>query len=664
MALIIPEAQTPFSLAEQPRLPQGMANGAEGIGTLADVGIQIKARKVKAEQDRILRTARLTAMDQMDQLRQTYENDPSLDGLGDRWQADATELTASIAKNLPANLQKDFTLSMHEILPPQTSAIRRREDALFKDAETAALNADLRGYEKAAANAPTEDARDAIYREAAGAIGAAVDGGYLSRVEADKIMADIPAGTEKLVAQRLLEEDPGALLEWLEAGEGSFLDPQSALIFARSARADLAAAEAKRDRETALAEKVADKELGSATDRAINILRDGLPYKSIADLLERTHGTPHGERLQSELDAFEKNAGFALQSPAQQRVEIERLRALPTDDPVVADNLSRLEAIATKTAASLKADSLQHVATRGIMSIEPVDITEPASVQARRAEAETVHRQFTPDATEIRYLDQAETDRLAHIVSGPDVNQALGIITAITENFAEAAPQVLAQIGAKDRIAQLSGVLVMETDDISAARAMLRGRAVLAEGKGVKASAEMRRTALADLATVFPTPHDLRLQTLFEAADAHYAVTGIVVADPKSPQAKETYTKSLNAVAGQTRRGDQVFGGFQTVNENLTLLPPALTATEVETAIVSHGSKAWARASLSGNLPRGFENYGEGDREDWTLLSLADGSYALGYRQRSGEIVYLQDDAQGDGIFRLDLNTLVTGGKD
>ena len=84
----------------------------------------------------------------------------------------------------------------------------------------------------------------------------------------------------------------------------------------------------------------------------------------------------------------------------------------------------------------------------------------------------------------------------------------------------------------------------------------------------------------------------------------------------------------------------------------------------METAIVSHGSKAWARASLSGNLPRGFENYGEGDREDWTLLSLADGSYALGYRQRSGEIVYLQDDAQGDGIFRLDLNTLVTGGKD
>lgn len=664
MVLILPEAQTQFSPVEQPRLPQGMATGAEGIGALADAGIQIKARKVKAEQDRAVRTARLTAIDQLDQLRQTYENDASLDGLSDRWQADAAKLTEGIAKNLPAHLRQDFSMSMQEMVAPQTSAIRRREDALFKDAETAALNSDLRSYEKAAANAPTEEARDAIYRDAAGAIGAAVDGGYLSRTEADKIMADIPAGTEKLVAQKLLEEDPGALLEWLEAGEGSFLDPQSALTFAKAARADMAATEAKRQREMELTAEVADKELGTAADRAIKVMRDGVPFKGISDLLEQTQGTPHGDRLQAELDAFEKNAGFALQSPAQQRAELARLKATPTDDTVASANLSRLESIAAATEASLNADRLQHVATRGIMAIEPVDITDPASVQTRRAKAETVHRQFTPDAREILYLNKAEADQFAAVISGPDVDQALGVITNVTENFGDAAPQVLAQIGAKDTIAQLSGALVIETGDITGARAMLRGRAMLAEGKGVKPAAEVRRAVPAGVAPAFPNANDPRMQTLVEAADAHYAATGIIVADPKSPEAKAAYTKSLNAVAGQTKRGDQIFGGFQTVNDQVTLLPPRLTAADVETAVISHGPKAWAKASLSGNLPRGFANYDENDREDWTLLSLKDGAYALGYRQRSGEIVYLQDDAQGDGIFRLDLNALVTGGKD
>ena len=161
MALIIPEAQTPFNPAGQPRLNPNAASGAEGIGAVADTFIAIKAQKVKVEQDRAVRSARLTAMEELDKVRFKYETDTNLDGLTDRWEAEAGKSTAAIAATLPAHLRGDFEVAMREMAAPQTSAIRRREYALFQDQERAYLNADLRSYEARAAAAPTEEARDA-----------------------------------------------------------------------------------------------------------------------------------------------------------------------------------------------------------------------------------------------------------------------------------------------------------------------------------------------------------------------------------------------------------------------------------------------------------------------------------------------------------------------
>lgn len=661
MALIIPEAQTPFSLVEQPRANPNMATGAEGLGALADVGVEVRARKVKAEQDRTLRTARLTAMENLDTLRFQYENDTNLDGMTDRWDADATALTKSVADQLPAHLREDFQLSMREMVAPQTSQIRRREYALFQDREMATLNGDLRRYETSASKAPDEKSRNAILTEAAADIGRAVDAGLMSAVEGERMMADLPANVAKATAIGTLEEDPEGYLQRAEAGEFDALDPVEQERNRVTAKGLVAAEETRRARENDLVAKAVDKEMADKTDAAIKVIEGGLPYAGLPSLLEEVKGTPYYDQLQSAVDAGNTAGNFALLTPAEQKAEMAAIKARDTKNPADVGRVNRLATIAENTQKSLDADPLAHVRDRRIMPVAPVDISNPASVASRIAEAETIYREYTPGASSIRYFDATEASRLAAILAGPDTDQALGVVSSIANTFGDRAPAALAQLGEKDSVPQLAGALLLQTGDPAAARAILRGRSLKAEGKGAEVSSEVRRAAAAELAPAFPTAGDPRLSILLDAADAHYAASGISVADPKSPEAKAAYKASLQAASAGTTRNGVTYGGVQPVNGKDALLPADLTAAAVEQAVVNFGPNLWQHASATGSLPKGFENFKARDRENWTVLSLKDGTYAVGYRTANGAISYLTDDGQKDGVFRFDLHALVTG---
>ncbi|MES2667459.1 MAG: hypothetical protein V4712_15275 [Pseudomonadota bacterium] len=661
MAIIVPEAQTPFSLVEQPRVNPNAPTGAEGIGALADVAINMQAKKVAAEQARMVREARLTAFEGLDELAFKYENDTNLDGLTGRWEADAGSLTGGIAKGLPAHLREEFQLSMRETVAPRTGAVRRREYALYQDREMASLNGDIRRYESSAAKAPDTEARDKILGEAAADIGRAVDLGLISAVEGDAMMADIPANVARVSAISALSDDPQGYLDRDEAGEFAALTPQEAEQNRVNARRLLTSQEATAAREAELAAKTADKALGDEADAAIKVLDGGLPFDDLPALLARTRGTPHYDRLQGALDGQATSGNFAVLPPADQKAEIERLRASATGDPADVGRLNRLKTIATNTEASLKADPLAHVRDRRIMPIEPVDIADPASVSRRIAEAETVFRDYTPTASEIRYFDAPEAERYGAILSGPDPDQALGVVASITATFGSRAPVALAQIGAKDKVAHLAGALVMETGDATAARTIFQGRALKAEGKGSTVAAELRRSVAAELAPAFSASNDPRLITLLDGADAHYAASGVAIADPKSDEARAAYRRSVQAAAAGTSRGDATYGGVQDVHGRGTLLPPGMTAGAVETAVSSFGESHWKRASATGHLPRGFANFSAEDRESWTVLSLPKGGYAIGVRTADGQLSYLQDDGQANGIYTFDLQSLVTG---
>ena len=666
MAIILPEQQTGFGLAGSPRLTPGGPNAGDALATIGDVGVGVAVQRRKIMDDRAVREARLNAMDGLDQARVAYENDTNLDGLTDRWQEDAKAVVDAAGKALPAYLQADFALSLGDVVGSQTSAIRSRENALFRDQATSQLNGDRRRYASLAANAPTDEARNAIYGAWAEAVGAAQDAGIISQVDADQLMVDLPTETEAIAAMKLISEDPAAYLADRAAGKLGSLPPDQAAKFDIAAKANLDQATAARAKADVVAAAAADVALGDRASDAVKLIEGGLAVADLPVLLNDLAGTPHYDRVQGAIDAAQTGGNFALMTPADQQAELQRIRSAGSKNPSDVGLVNRLEDMAAKTAASLADDALAHVRDRGIAPLPPVDVFDPASVAARVATAEAVYDEFTPGAPTIAYFDKAEAAELAGVVGGTNVDDALRVLAGITQNYGDRAPMALAQIGAQDPNLALAGALLLDTGDVTAARTLLEGRRMKAAGTGASVSIDIQRQVVAEVAAAFPASDGARLDTLTNAALAHYAASGQGVADPKSDEAMAALRASVQAVTGARTQNGVQYGGIQPVNGVSAVLPPSLSAGQVEQALIYFPADAWARASSSGGPPMMssqpmLERFTQSNRENLTVLSLGGGEYALGYRYASGEVRYMSDPKQADGLFRFDLERLITG---
>ncbi|GAB1361831.1 hypothetical protein MASR1M32_10670 [Rhodobacter sp.] len=537
MAIIVPEAQTPFSIVEQPRQNPNAPTGFEGIGALADVGISWQARKVKAENDRILREARLGALQELDTARIEFETTGDMDGLADRWDAKVAEVTSPRAEKVPKHLRKDFDLSMRETIAPQTAAIRRRENALFMDRERASMNTSLRGYEKAAANAPDEASREAILRDAGAVVQSGIDAGLISSVEGEKIMADLPANTARVEAMGLIDEDPQAYLDRADEFAAT-LDPAEHKRNTIAAKGAVAAEEARLKREDELLAGKAAGALKTEVDGAIDILESGRPVSNLPDLLARTEGTPEHDRLMATVDAVGTETNFALMTPAEQKAFIKAESQTPTGDPADVGRLNRLRDMNRRTEESLKADPIAHIRDREIADVPAVNVSDPASVADRISLAEAVYEQYTPGAASVRYFDQGEVAQLTAQLNSDDPDTALAVLSTIQRNFGTRAPLALAQLGEKDPTAYLAGALMMDTGDTTASRYVLQGRRMVAKGEGAKVAAEVRRSVASEFGATIGwavTPDGRvvqdprRLELALQAADAHYAASAMGV---------------------------------------------------------------------------------------------------------------------------------------
>lgn len=663
MALIIPEAQSEASIVQQPRISPQAADFS-GVASLGDVFVQLGAKKVAAENDRTVRQARLATMQALDEARLKYETTGELENLTGSWEAEAKAIAAKGAEAVPVHMRKDFQVAMDEMVAPQTNAIRRREFALYQDRETAALNSDLRTYEKSAAAAPTPEARDKILSEAAADLGRAVTAGLLSATDADKMLADLPANTARVEAITLMDEDPAAYLERGDEFAG-VLDPKEHAQNMVTAKRLVESEAARQARADELAANARDKELSAQADDLIDIIEGGLPPKDLIPRLTELQGTPHYDRVVGALDAVGESGNFALLPPSEQQKEIAKLEATPTGNPADVGRINRLKDMAKRSEEALAADRLSYIRERGINPVEPVDIGDKASVQKRIAVAEEVHRTYTPDAPSIAYFDQPEADRLGAALSGNDPDAALGVIANVMNTFGDRAPAALAQLGEKDPLGLMAGALVVETGDPAAARTMLTGRKFKAEGKAATIAAELRRGVAAEFAPLFPATPDgqARLKTLLDGADLYYAAAGIGIVDPKSPEARTAYLTGANALLGEQDWGKgQKSGGVQVVNGTKTILPARMQGTEVEQAIQHFTASAWERAGGSvprwgsnGNSPE-FTSFSAENRAKVAVLSLGEGMYTLTYNGRP-----LFDPAQRDGIYRFDLELLVKG---
>ena len=646
---------------------------AAAIGPLADVAVQFGIDQKEHERSMQMQTARVTATERLGELRDRYERDPNLQGLSDRFTKEAGAIEAEIAADLPdGRLKQQFEIDYRRMAGPQGRAIARREYGLQRDSALADLNGSLRVLRTEAANAPDVESRDAILQTAASQIGAAAAAGWLSRVDEDALIAGTYGEVIEASAMGSLQADPQEFLDRLQAGEFDDLDPKQGIrlrgqaqrAVAREDARILRAQKAEQDRQAQILE--------DDVQDAIEVIESGLTYNRLDALMERAEGTEHAGDLRATVAAAATEGNFTVLDPVQQQAVIDQIAETPTGDPEDVARLNRLRSIRQRTLDSIAADPLSHVADRAILDVGEVDLSDAASVRARIATAETVMRGMPIDQRgttgQIRYFTNAERDQLQAQIESGNADAQLSIATQIVNGFGDRSQFALAEIGGQDPLFHLAGQLVDQTGEIAAARSILTGRQLTRDKSGAKVKSSVRSSLMAQYAQVFPPADRARLAGLFEAADAHFAATGLSVDPDASDEAiNRAYMTSLQAVSGAVRHQGAAFGGIQVVRDRQTLLPSSMSADVVEDVLSRATAEHFATAAVSGGAPhiggRPLPDLSErksrrAGLDRMQLMSIGGGRYLLGVPRSDGSLRWLTDENSADGLFHLSLEAL------
>ena len=670
MAVLIPDAQTPFAPVQQPRQQNDGAGVGAALQIAGGTAVNIVSQQKERQRSLQMQEARVSAVEQIGALRTEFERDTNVVGLSDRFTSATDDAMQAIAETLPEGQMRDaFLLDVRQAREPQRAAIARREFALEADIARANTNRATRAYVNQAADAPDDESQDAILSEAAAHITAMVDAGYYSEVEGDALITQIAEDTTLATAMRTAADDPAGFLENKDAGAYGAIDPVTLERMETSARADIARIDATAARAAEVEAEAQAKILTSDVDDAVSIIESGLPFDGLLELQARVSGTEEEARLNATIRAAGTEGNFAVLSPPQMDAVIAEAKADPTADPDDIARIERLEAMREQTAQSLANDPLTHVAERGITDVAPIDLTDFAAVSGRIAQAETIAVQYATGDGPIsaRYFTNPERDTLKAQIASGDAETQLTIATQLVSSFGDRAPSVLAEIGADDPLFQMAGSLVWSTNDPSAARIMLQGRTLAAEGNGAKVDGATRGSTRATIAGMFLPGSQDRAALLIQAAEAHYAAAGMLIDPEAEPaQKRDAFMRSLQAVAGQVTRGGVTYGGLQEVNGHTTLLPATINAVIAEDAMTTWGGDHWGAASVTGGQPYW------GNRPLWELIgsrdidpgdiypqSIGGGQYLVGIDRGDGQRRYLTDDTAPDGLFRMNLDALV-----
>ncbi len=669
MAVIVPQSNTPFQPTQKPRQRFDQPSVADAVAGLADIAVQYGVNQVEHARAMNMQTARVTAAERLGALRDQYEQDPNLEGLATRFEADTQALQQEILETLPEGRQREtFALEYRQMAHPQTRAIGRREYALQRDSALAGLNRSLRIYNREAVAAPDQESRDALLQSAAADIGAAKAAGWISAEDEEALIAGTYGEVIDASALQSLQTDPQEFLDRMEAGEFDDLEPKRAIALKGQADRAVAAAAVLQAKAAEMAAKTDAANLKSEVTDAVKIIESGRAFDRLPELLDRAEGTEHAATLRATVAAVQTEGNFLIIDPADQAQVIAQIEAAPTGDPEDIARLNRLKAIHTKTIESLENDPLSHVSQRGIFNVGPVDLNDRVSIRARIDLAETVTQDIHTQNPQLRYFTNGERDAIRAEIERADPDAQLAIATQLVSGFGDRAGPALQEVGAQDPVFHLAGQLVSQTNDLSAARTMLIGRQLLRDKNGAKPKSAARSGLRAQYTAAFPPADRARLAALFDAADAHYASAGLSVdPDASDDVARAAYAQSLQAVSGGVMHRGTVFGGVQTVRGRPTLLPSTMSPDVVETVLERATPEMWANATASGGPPLigGRELPSNGDRsarrariDQLQLMSVGGGRYLVGLPRSDGSMRWLTDPQAADGFYHVDLEAL------
>lgn len=655
MAVLIPSAGLAPALTPGPRAdPRALSTG-DDVARVGGAAFSALARIDDQNRATELRTARVAAAERLGALRGEYDQTADWSGLTARFEQDSARAADEIGAGLNPRTKAEFDLLYREMRAPHLAAMQTREFALRRDHERGQLSGAVDALVARTAGAADDGAAAALADQTADTIADARAAGWISAEEEQRLASNAAGSTAAAIAMRLMRENPAGLDARLAAGDFAALGPETVERFRASAQAEAARRDAADLAAVETERKAAIAALRDEASAAVSLIEAGLQPEGIEDLRARAAGTPAAPALETAVRAQQLAGGtFAVMTPAQQAEALTHFRRNPRiagDEAVLAS----LERAHKATIEGVDADLLGHAARRGAADVAPLDLTDPANVAARVAQAEALAEQWAPGAP-VRYFTRAEREAYGQRIRDAAPADQLALAVTLASGFGDRAMEAIGELGVDNPTFGHAGALVALTGDDRAARDILAGQRLLDAKEGAKPKAAVRAAAIAGLAAQATEGDDAMRAQLLAAADAHFAATGAAVDPADERGVADAYAASLQAAAGGVMQGGKLFGGLQDVNGRVVILPASVDADIVKGVFRAAAPEQLAAASLGG-APTWRGKPVDGPLGRVQLIYDGGGAYLVG-RETADGVALLSDDAMDDGYFRLDLTKL------
>lgn len=606
MTLTVPTAGVSAGRAAQVRFDTP-DTGAQ-IAGFGDRMLEIQSALKKDKKDREAKRLQLDLTREVGQARLDVEQLGSADELDAAWPERIAPLREKVAAIKDPALREDLDLYLTELtdrhafaLGTKALELRRSENeatwlGLRNELVTQAATADA--ATRAGLIPLGEDSINA--RLASGAIDAAT-----AEAERQAFRRDVYKGAAALQ----IESDPQGFLTAADAGEYDTLGEDLAGLRVTATNA-LQAQEAKATKAAEVEAKAKSDAIDKRLRDMTTLIRGGFTVADEDMLADpAVKASPVYPEVMAARALRAEKPGILLMTPAELRAERDRLKAAPVTEEWQTEKVKVLDQWLAEAEKGWASEPVATARKAGL-PVEPLPELDPENPVAF---AEGLVKRLTVDAyvREKGYtkapaiFDQEEAATLKAVLA-PDADAApkLALAEAVLAASEGQPDRVLGALPRDDVFAGAVDALRGSNRELAAS--MLRGQQKIALGT-VKMPSNSDMTLLFDTVTagVFDGPGDERLKArkMAEAA-ARYAdlargvdfdaqsgdngyrvpVAGVTFFDDNT--AVDLFSQAIQDVNGARRdRNGATLGGVQIIRDAPVILPPSVSADEVETAL-------------------------------------------------------------------------------
>lgn len=264
----------------------------------------------------------------------------------------------------------------------------------------------------------------------------------LSQQQKIEKLAAVTTSLQVATLQGMIQKDPEGALGLLKSNEQLLgLNGQQRLQLTNQAEQEVARLQAERRAQRAELLQGVGEKVRFATE----MISRGLKVDGIDDIRRQARGTPYQDVLQSAEGAADAARLHAMKPLQDQVAEIQKLR----DQPQTPESFQKLQALQQATAGAAEAikngTELQYMADLGMFKLEPVNVTDPASLAKRRTQVLMTEQHFGNPVSMLTQEERAAA--IADLSSLPpeqQLNRLAQMQTAAGKDF----PSLLGELNA------------------------------------------------------------------------------------------------------------------------------------------------------------------------------------------------------------------------